>query len=612
MSDSTRKDRPPKSDLLWQTDITPPLGSVISTIEIGHEVLVEPDEPSRPWLVAGSSERVVKLYSRQWLERHPDHLGRVRREAETALALTGVEGVVPATAVEETSEWITLEMQRYSWALSEHLAARDLDHSIRRHGHVYVEWIAQIAETLGDLHGRGVLHRDIKPANLLWDERADRLLICDFSVVAVPGSDLTRSGTVVGTDRYIAPECWAGAPASPASDQYSLGLVAQDCLSGPGSPTTPNAIADVLRKATSADPRDRYLGADGIVRFARALRRALHAEAPATIADRLRSASPATRFAWAPAAAASLWVWTELVVDRDPDQPLGATIVYPILAAVVGFTVARFLNQPRARRTTSGAKVLNQWWPPWLLVVAYATASPGEEHGWTFLPYIAIPVAFAMVGAYPENAGYWVVRLFERIEWLRPALRRLASAGLLATVVIWILTPGALQRLAPKRETASVPAAYQAIRQARALQQDISAGNWRQACSRIDPRRNLTDCASRLQQLPASIGASASRSTTLDLSRLGSIGGDDAFAIRLGTPERSIGVLRDSRSGTYRVVLADGDPAPPTAIEGRPSTLYLVTTSRHGPVITDVARCPAPDSQSRSPRRCRPIIGRSS
>jgi eukaryotic-like serine/threonine-protein kinase len=92
--------------------------------------------------------------------------------------------------------------------------------------------VAQVASGLQIAHAAALVHRDIKPANLLL--AADgQVKITDFGIAHVAGSvPVTRTGTVMGTPAYLAPERVSGASATPASDLYSLGVVAYECLAG--------------------------------------------------------------------------------------------------------------------------------------------------------------------------------------------------------------------------------------------------------------------------------------------------------------------------------------------------------------------------------------------
>lgn len=95
-----------------------------------------------------------------------------------------------------------------------------------------LEIVRQTAAGLAAAHAAGVVHRDVKPANLLLSP-AGTVKITDFGIAWSRSSDpLTGIHEVMGTAQYLSPEQAKGAMAGPASDVYSLGLVAYECLAG--------------------------------------------------------------------------------------------------------------------------------------------------------------------------------------------------------------------------------------------------------------------------------------------------------------------------------------------------------------------------------------------
>jgi serine/threonine protein kinase len=98
-----------------------------------------------------------------------------------------------------------------------------------------VEIGAALCEALDHAHGEGVIHRDVKPSNVLVATKAGKPVakLTDFGVAHVAGGDtLTRTGDVIGTLAYMAPEQADGGEVTPASDLYALAVVLYEALTG--------------------------------------------------------------------------------------------------------------------------------------------------------------------------------------------------------------------------------------------------------------------------------------------------------------------------------------------------------------------------------------------
>ncbi len=186
-------------------------------------------------------------------------------------------------AMAQLTHWNTIEILDYGHApdgtfyyVMEYVEGPNLGELVARHGPVppgrAVYILRQACAALAEAHAAGLVHRDIKPGNLMLTRQsglADAVKVLDFGLVQHlgppdPDDKLTRTGMVVGTPGYIAPE-QAAAEADARSDIYSLGAVAYFLLTGqapfgarpaqpiPAAPSLEPAPPRMLRPEVPAD-----------------------------------------------------------------------------------------------------------------------------------------------------------------------------------------------------------------------------------------------------------------------------------------------------------------------------------------------------------------------
>ncbi len=121
--------------------------------------------------------------------------------------------------------------------------------------------LSQMADALDYAHAQGMVHRDIKPSNILMGTQrvfGDRAVLADFGIVKLLAStNITQTGVGVGTPEYMSPEQAAGEPLDGRSDQYSLGVVLYEMLTGvtPYKADTPLAVLMGHVNRPLPDPR---------------------------------------------------------------------------------------------------------------------------------------------------------------------------------------------------------------------------------------------------------------------------------------------------------------------------------------------------------------------
>ncbi|WP_423222471.1 protein kinase domain-containing protein [Candidatus Amarolinea aalborgensis] len=172
-------------------------------------------------------------YDRQFVDRF-------RQEAITAAGLHH-SAIVTIHDVGQQGPWHYIVMQ--------YLDGQTLEQWLLNHGSMALPMTAQVVRQVADAldyaHHAGIVHRDIKPSNIMFGPDG-HVTLMDFGLVrAVEGSQLTRSGVVVGTPEYMAPEQALGDAVDGRTDIYSLGVVVYRLLTGriPFVRSTPMASA---------------------------------------------------------------------------------------------------------------------------------------------------------------------------------------------------------------------------------------------------------------------------------------------------------------------------------------------------------------------------------
>ena len=173
---------------------------------------------------------------------------RFRREAKNAAALNhpNIVSIYDRGNAEDT----------YYIAM-EYLDGRTLKELIVGHGQapvrVAVEYARQILSALRFAHRHGIVHRDIKPHNVLVDGEG-RVKVTDFGIARAGASQMTETGSIVGTAQYLSPEQAKGGEVDQRSDLYSLGVVLYELLTGK-TPFEGDTPVEIAMKHLSATPK---------------------------------------------------------------------------------------------------------------------------------------------------------------------------------------------------------------------------------------------------------------------------------------------------------------------------------------------------------------------
>ncbi len=194
----------------------------------------------------------VKALRRE-LADDPTFLERFRREARAAAGLShpGVAGVYDYGEL-GGQPFIVMELVEGE-TLAERVAARG--RLPWREAFAIGE---QVAAALAAAHAHGLVHRDVKPANILLG-RDGRAKVTDFGIAqAAQTATLTRTGMVLGSANYVAPEQAKGGHVGPAADLYSLGCVLFEAVTGETPYRGGNAVAIATQHVSAPvpDPRE--------------------------------------------------------------------------------------------------------------------------------------------------------------------------------------------------------------------------------------------------------------------------------------------------------------------------------------------------------------------
>jgi eukaryotic-like serine/threonine-protein kinase len=313
---------------------------------------------------------------------------RFTREALAAARLSGNPNIVTIYDVGEHAERPFIVM--------EYLGGGSLEERLRDGGPVpagqALEWLEQAANALDAAHREGVVHRDVKPANLLLD-RGGRVHVADFGIASAAGTDsLTQTGTVLGTASYLSPEQAQGERTTPASDLYSLAVVAFELFTGrrpfeadsmaaeavahvtgelPSvcdvNPQAPCELDPVFAKALAKDPTRRYASA---AEFVAALRASLEHAAGATQISRYAAPPARERSRWLLPVLAAALVIAGIAAAVAVTRGGGSSKPKPVAVK----TVVRSVTQP-GRTVVTTAFVTTSAPPPPTQAATTATTS---------------------------------------------------------------------------------------------------------------------------------------------------------------------------------------------------------------------------------------------
>ena len=216
---------------------------------------------------------------------------RFRREASSAAGLQHPNVV----AVYDRGEW-----EGTYYIAMEYLEGRSLKELVTQEAPLdpdrAIELTIQVLRAARFAHKRGIIHRDLKPHNVIIDSEG-RAKVTDFGIAKAGASDMTQTGSIMGTAQYLSPEQAQGHAVSAQSDLYSIGIVLYELLTAripfegdspvtialkqvsetpePPSRLNPAVVPElefVVLRALAKDPAERYADADEFIAALEAVR----------------------------------------------------------------------------------------------------------------------------------------------------------------------------------------------------------------------------------------------------------------------------------------------------------------------------------------------------
>jgi serine/threonine-protein kinase len=280
----------------------------------------------------------------------PGFLERFRAEARHA-ALVNHEGIASVFdyGEEDGSAFLVMEL----------VPGEALSTILEREGSLStdktLDIVAQTASALQAAHAAGLVHRDIKPGNLLITPDG-RVKITDFGIARIADQvPLTATGQVMGTVQYLSPEQASGHPASPATDIYSLGIVAYESLAGKRPFTGESQVAIAMAQINETPPALPPTVAVPVQNLVMAMIAKKPDERPASAAAVARAASALRRGDLAAAAAAVPAITgaassDELTQLLTPASDTSAATRLMPAPAVVGVADDPLLDEPEKKK----------------------------------------------------------------------------------------------------------------------------------------------------------------------------------------------------------------------------------------------------------------------